>query len=179
MTDTRTAKPGQVVGRNLRRIRQERGFSQRRVVGRMRELRFSWHQTTVQGVEKGTRPISIDELFALAACLDTDAASLLDPVPLGVTNVDVGFPWSMPPSSFRWLVPIPEQQGIEPRHVNSAGWEKEIPALGGPYLFAETPAGEANLRRQLKKSEEQLTLERIGRELEELRALVAERKAQE
>ncbi len=166
MTDTERAKPRELVGRNLRRIRQDRGLSQRRLVERMRGLRFSWHQTTVQGVETGTRPVSIDELVALAICLDTDIASLLDPVGAGLPSlpmeqgtlaeagtVDVGLPWGLWGRFFRNLIPVSQAQGSSPRFVQTIpDWRDGEPVGGLQQEFA-IPADEDALHTKVKELE--------------------------
>ena len=156
-----------IAGENVRRVRQVRGLTQRGLVARMNALGFeNWHPATAHGVEKGTRQIPLDELLAIAVCLDTDLASLLDPVPAGVTSIDVGMPWTLNTYNFRIIVPIPEEQGPAPRlvrAVNWDGWDKSGELHPYPLLLAEMPAGEA------------LLFERVG----ELYEMVQELKAKE
>jgi len=91
----------------------------------MRELRFSWHQTTVQGVETGKRSVSVDELFALAICLDTHAGSLLDPRGANVDLIDTGLPLPTPDLMFRWLIPLPMLAPKQPAWVDTAHWDDD------------------------------------------------------
>lgn len=58
--------------RNLRRIRQDRGFSQERLA----EL-TGLHRTYVGSVERGERNISIDNMERLAGALRVDLADLV------------------------------------------------------------------------------------------------------
>jgi transcriptional regulator with XRE-family HTH domain len=147
-----------IAGENVRRIRQVRGLTQRGLVARMNALGFeNWHPATAHGVEKGTRQIPLDELLAIAVCLDTDLASLLDPVPVGVTRVDVGMPWTLDTYNFRIIVPIPEEQGPAPRFVRAVdwdGWDKSGELHPYSLNVAEMPAGEAFLYARIRELDE-------------------------
>lgn len=58
-------------GRRVRQVRETLGSggTQENVAGRMRELGHNWQQTTLSKVEKGQRPVSLDEAFCLAIVL--------------------------------------------------------------------------------------------------------------
>ncbi|UJC79942.1 XRE family transcriptional regulator [Rhodococcus erythropolis] len=61
-----------VVGRNLRRYRQERGYSQEAFAEVM-----GVHRTYMGGVERGERNLTLQTLERMAGILDVDPLSLL------------------------------------------------------------------------------------------------------
>ena len=168
MIDNQTLRPRQIVGINVRRLRQERGLSQRELVARMRALRFPWHPATAHEVEKqeGARQVTLDELVALAICLDTDIASLLDPVGAGLPRlpmeqgtlaeagtVDVGLPWDLWGRFFRNLIPVSDKQGKSPRFVRTIPEWKDGKPLGGLQQESAIPADEDALHTKVKELE--------------------------
>jgi transcriptional regulator with XRE-family HTH domain len=170
-----------IAGENVRRVRQARGLSQRGLVARMNALGFeNWHPATAHGVEKGTRQIPLDELLAIAVCLDTDLASLLDPVRAGVERVDVGMPWSLDTYNFRIIIPIPEEQGPAPRFARAVDWDEwEKSGELHPYslLVAEMPAGESFIYQ--RGLEQHAMVQELKATVEELKATVQELKTKE
>jgi transcriptional regulator with XRE-family HTH domain len=85
--------PSEVLAKNMRAIRSLNDLTQGDVAARIAEFGHPWHQSTVGHVERGTRTVSTDELFALAACLQTTVAKLLDPQGLEDTlhmGIDLG-----------------------------------------------------------------------------------------
>lgn len=168
MADTHRLRPRQIVAMNVRRLRQERGLSQRQLVARMQALRFPWWPATAHEVEKesGTRQVSLDELVALAICLDTDIASLLDPVGAGLPRlpmeqgtlveagtVDVGLPWDLWGNFFRNLIPVSQKQGRSPRFVRTVPEWKGGKPLGGLQQEFAIPADEDALHTKVKELE--------------------------
>lgn len=66
------------VGPRLRALRREKSLSQAKLAVLVNYLTgWTWHQTTVQKIEAGTRPISLDELDALASALGIPPVHLL------------------------------------------------------------------------------------------------------
>lgn len=64
------------VGRKVRDLRRQRGWSQERLAHRMRLHGFAMHQTTVAKLEAGDRPIRLAEAVALAAAFDVPFEAL-------------------------------------------------------------------------------------------------------
>ena len=58
--------PEQLVGRQVRLLRQGRGWSQQEVAEKMRAYGYKWSQATVTRLESATRPIRLNELADLA-----------------------------------------------------------------------------------------------------------------
>ena len=84
MTNTDLAyRPQVIVARRVREERQRLGWSQKDLAGRLHEL--GWYdkgdqQPTIARIESGKRAVPIDELFALAAALETSPVYLLTPL---------------------------------------------------------------------------------------------------
>lgn len=76
----------QHLGRNVKRIRQERGWSQTALAQHLGFLGLLLRQTTMTKLEAGVRPTSADELWALASVFEVPYEDLL-PTPLW-TRVD-------------------------------------------------------------------------------------------
>jgi len=74
------------LGRNVKRIRQERGWSQTALAHELGFLGLLLRQTTMAKLEGGVRPTSADELWALASVFEVPYDDLL-PTPLW-TKVD-------------------------------------------------------------------------------------------
>lgn len=69
----------QIVGANILRSREWLGMSQHDLVAALRIHGVSWHQTTVTRVERGERPVRIDELPGVLTVLgDVLAGTGLD-----------------------------------------------------------------------------------------------------
>lgn len=59
------------IGKNVARIRAERGHTSERVAKSMQTLGFKWSPTVVSGLENGKKPVSIAELLGLAYSLSS------------------------------------------------------------------------------------------------------------
>jgi len=70
--------PEQLVGRQLRLLRQSRSWSQLEVAEKMRAYGYKWSQATVTRLEAATRPIRLNELIDLAALYDVPFTQLLE-----------------------------------------------------------------------------------------------------
>lgn len=66
------------IGRNMRRVRESLGLKQQDVADKMNEAGFKFHQTQVAKVERGERPVRVNEWFAIANALGIDAEALLE-----------------------------------------------------------------------------------------------------
>lgn len=77
-TTQQFAKSGAVAfGARIRQLRQGREWTQGDLAAQMTGAGFPLHQTTVAKLEVGSRPTSVEELFALAAILNVTVPELL------------------------------------------------------------------------------------------------------
>ena len=70
-----------LAGRQLRLLRQGRGWSQAEVAERMKAYGYSWNQSTVTRIESASRPTRLNELADLAALYEVPFIRLLRPDP--------------------------------------------------------------------------------------------------
>jgi transcriptional regulator with XRE-family HTH domain len=83
-TRMRQQRAGEIIAANIRAERGRCRLDQGQLCERMRSLgHTTWHKQTVSEAEHGRRAIRADELFSLAAALETEPAVLLQP-PAGV-----------------------------------------------------------------------------------------------
>jgi transcriptional regulator with XRE-family HTH domain len=75
--DAQTAE--ERLGHHLRRLREDRGWSQEKVAKQMTSLGHPWRQTTVFKTENAARPIRVNDVAALAQVFGIPAAALLNP----------------------------------------------------------------------------------------------------
>lgn len=74
----RAGMPEQQLGKAVKRRREDLGWSQDQLAGRLVKLGIEMHQTTVAKLEQAKRPIRVNELWALAAVLRMPVDVLLD-----------------------------------------------------------------------------------------------------
>lgn len=65
--DLGSADLEKAAGRELRRLRIERGWTQEEVARRMKAFGYDYHQTMIAKVESGGRPLRVNELAAFAS----------------------------------------------------------------------------------------------------------------
>ena len=70
--------PEQLVGRQVRLLRQGRGWSQQEVAEKMQAYGYQWSQATVTRLESASRPIRVNELADLARLFEVPATQFLD-----------------------------------------------------------------------------------------------------
>ncbi len=75
--DVSPPTPELVAGRNLRLLRQRRGWSQQELVEKMRAYGYEWSQATVTRLEAATRPLRLNELADLALLFEIPLGELL------------------------------------------------------------------------------------------------------
>ncbi|MCW1820793.1 MULTISPECIES: helix-turn-helix domain-containing protein [Mycolicibacterium] len=76
------------IGREVRRLRDARGWSAQRLADRTRELGYQVTRTVISDVEIGRRQqLSVAEMTVLARALDTSPAALMYPAPEGIVEV--------------------------------------------------------------------------------------------
>ncbi|MDX3747489.1 helix-turn-helix transcriptional regulator [Streptomyces sp. AK08-02] len=69
--------PERVIGREMRRIRERMGLTQLEVAERMLKNGFRFHQTQIAKMERGERPIRVNEWIAIATALGTSVQDML------------------------------------------------------------------------------------------------------
>ena len=67
------------VGLRVRALREARGLSQQQLGQKLAALGYPMEQPTVYKLEKGTRPIRVNEIEAVATIFGVDIAELLTP----------------------------------------------------------------------------------------------------
>jgi transcriptional regulator with XRE-family HTH domain len=67
----------QVFGRNLERLRREKGWSQDDLVSRGWQVGLSWSRSTIAALEGGRRSVELGEVVLVALILDSSVAELL------------------------------------------------------------------------------------------------------
>jgi transcriptional regulator with XRE-family HTH domain len=67
----------QRIGRNMRRIRENLGLSQLELSKRLGKIGYRFHQTQVAKIERGERPVRVNEWIAIAAALGVEATALM------------------------------------------------------------------------------------------------------
>jgi transcriptional regulator with XRE-family HTH domain len=72
---------GEVIGRNLRAHREGLGWSQDQMARILRQHGLGWSRTMLAKVERGQRPVGIEELFLLPIALGGDLGYFLDGEP--------------------------------------------------------------------------------------------------
>ena len=77
-TSASVPTPEQIVGHQVRLLRQGRGWSQQEVAEKMRAYGYKWSQATVTRLESATRPIRVNELADLAMLFDVPVTQFLD-----------------------------------------------------------------------------------------------------
>jgi transcriptional regulator with XRE-family HTH domain len=70
---------GEIVADNLRRLRNDAGWTQAQLAEAMSGVGYDWKRITVAEVEGATRKVSLEELLALAALYGVPMATLLVP----------------------------------------------------------------------------------------------------
>ncbi|MGY1845534.1 helix-turn-helix domain-containing protein [Modestobacter sp. SYSU DS0875] len=68
-----------VIGQRIRALREAQGMSQAQLGQKLASLGFPMEQPTVYKLEKGTRPIRVNEVAAAAAVLGVEIEDLLSP----------------------------------------------------------------------------------------------------
>ena len=78
--------PEQLVARQVRLLRQGRGWSQQEVAEKMRAYGYQWSQATVTRLESASRPIRLNELADLAILFSVPVTQFLE-------SRDLEFKW--------------------------------------------------------------------------------------
>ena len=85
--------PEQFVARQLRLLRQGRGWSQQEVAEKMRPYGYQWSQATVTAWNPPTRPIRLNELADLAILYGVPVEQFLEPEVRTSSGMTL-MPWS-------------------------------------------------------------------------------------
>lgn len=78
----------QLAGQELKRLRNERGWSQEEVARRMTASGYDWHQTTVGRTESAARPLRVNEAVVLATIFEVPITQLLVPAAMKLSDVE-------------------------------------------------------------------------------------------
>jgi transcriptional regulator with XRE-family HTH domain len=70
----------EVVGGNVRRLRNDQNLGLRALAVRLEKIRPSLRHSSIDAIERGTRRVDVDDLMALAVVLGVPPATLLMPV---------------------------------------------------------------------------------------------------
>ncbi|MGY1736857.1 helix-turn-helix domain-containing protein [Geodermatophilus sp. SYSU D00684] len=89
MTGTGTDREERL-GRRLKELRTERGWTQEGLAEAMRAAGFGWRSNTVTKVEQAQRVLKATEAAVIAQVLDVDLAALLTVEPSGEVRVSTG-----------------------------------------------------------------------------------------
>jgi transcriptional regulator with XRE-family HTH domain len=73
--------PEGIAGRELRRLREARRWSQEETARRMSAYGYCWHQTMIAKTEAAERPLRLNELAAMCNLFGVTPADLLAVVP--------------------------------------------------------------------------------------------------
>jgi len=82
------ASAEQLADQELKRLRNERGWSQEEVARRMTASGYDWHQTTVGRTESAARPLRVNEAVVLAAIFEVPITQLLVPAAMKLSDVE-------------------------------------------------------------------------------------------
>ncbi|MDX2948174.1 helix-turn-helix domain-containing protein [Streptomyces caniscabiei] len=66
-----------IIGREMRRLRERLGITQQDIAARMIKDGFRFHQTQIAKMERGERPIRVNEWLSIAAALGTTPQEML------------------------------------------------------------------------------------------------------
>lgn len=123
-------QPSEVVAARVGRARRVQGITTQRLAERCRELGATWlTRDVVQNIESGRRGVSVDDVWALAAALNTPPLVLM--LPLGESGVRVAVTPSItayPQVALEWAEgesPLPESDGISWRAGAGQPWPDE------------------------------------------------------
>ena len=75
-TDEPMPAPEERAGRELRRLRLARGWSQEQVAERMKAFGYDWHQTLIGRIEAAQRPLRLNEAADLASLFEVPLEAL-------------------------------------------------------------------------------------------------------
>jgi transcriptional regulator with XRE-family HTH domain len=113
-----------VLARNVRAARSRCDISQQVLAGRMRALGYdAWLHQTVGNVEKGKRRMNAEEIFGLAAALQTSIGVLMSPV---ADDKIVDFP------SGAAVTVESVQRSVQGQNDGAVMWDGERPIFPAP-----------------------------------------------
>lgn len=111
------ALPEEVLGANVRTMREARGLTQKQVADGMNLLGFKMMYTTIAKIETGKRPIRVNEAFSLAAVLGVHVIYLLGLADIGSSFGDAVLNASQIAATQRNVADYIEEMGR--RHRNA------------------------------------------------------------
>jgi transcriptional regulator with XRE-family HTH domain len=85
--------PEEIAGRQLRLLREGRGWSQQKVADQMKAFGYNWLQSTIGKIEAAQRPLRLNEVADLAAMFGVPVTQFLegdDPQDAATLGAEVG-----------------------------------------------------------------------------------------
>lgn len=71
-------KAGRVIGKNIRRVRMEQGFTQKEFATQLQLAGLDLSRSTIAKIESGIRHITLDELKAIKVVLKMEYGDFFD-----------------------------------------------------------------------------------------------------
>jgi transcriptional regulator with XRE-family HTH domain len=132
-----------VIGRNLRRLREDEGLRQDEVAEMARSVGLEWTQAVVTGIETGRRAVPMEELLLLQGPLNMSLSALLDPgdepvVDLGGRLVKAQHLRTMV-SGKPLVLPISQEDGYAIGRIATRGWDRKMQTIARRYRVPEEP----------------------------------------
>jgi transcriptional regulator with XRE-family HTH domain len=132
-----------VIGRNLRRLREDQGLRQDEVAELARSVGLEWTQAVVTGIETGRRAVPIEELLLLQGPLDISLPALLDPgdepvVDLGGRPVKAQHLRTMALGQ-PLVLALSREDGYAVGRIAARGWDRKLRTIARRYDIPEEP----------------------------------------
>ncbi len=113
--------PEQLVARQVRLLRQGRGWSQQEVAEKMRAYGYQWSQATVTRLESASRPIRLNELADLAILFSVPVAQFLE-------SRDLDFQWDDLEALESEIASLTKERDILKAQLDQARYEAMVAA---------------------------------------------------
>lgn len=114
----RALKPSEIFGRQLKKSRRRRDWTQDKLAKRMKDLGMSIDRASIAKIEQGKRGVSVDEALALSLALGVAPIHLLMPRSRGV--------WWIPGEKIATGTPKPPKVALAPlfteQSLHAAAW---------------------------------------------------------
>lgn len=100
MTKSHTAGPtGRRVADQIAELRQQAGLSRAQLTAKLESAGRPLSGVVIQRIERGDRPVDVDDLIALALALEVDPVRLM--FGLGADEIDITPTWRADPTTAR------------------------------------------------------------------------------
>jgi transcriptional regulator with XRE-family HTH domain len=128
-----TGPTGKTVGRNLARLRQQRGRTTRQLSAQLKQAGRPIPASGITRMEQGERQVTADDLVALAVVLNTSPISLLLPAEWGDVTVELTNERQLTArTAWRWIRGLSpaSDYGVSPSEIvagpDEDEWEDEL-----------------------------------------------------